>query len=135
MERFSSSALKAALLLGLVALSSAGIIMQSDQSQVCATNLRNCQQSCSPPPNFVFSCSSGGVFSSPTQQCDCVVTAPGTSVDGGEGPMQGLAGAMDLKHGSYCYRQKDRAVHGTRIPQLAAQRTGQGKAPLRSCLL
>lgn len=69
--------LRAAALLLLAAAASAGIV-QSDQSELCTSNLAACQQQCITAGQFAFQCDQGGTFSRPSSTCKCVKVPAGT---------------------------------------------------------
>lgn len=78
----------------LLALSHAAVaqIISSDSSDLCNSNLMQCQSKCVAPQTFAFSCNQGDNFAKPTVSCQCVQPAMepwdggAMGVGGGGGP-------------------------------------------------
>lgn len=73
-------ALLAALALLLAAAAprpAAAGIVQSDQSELCTSNLAACEQQCITAGQFAFQCDQGGTFTRPSSTCKCVKVPPG----------------------------------------------------------
>lgn len=70
------AAARAACLLVLLRGAAAGIV-QTDNSELCTTNLGACQQQCANAGQFAFQCDEGGTFSRPSSTCRCVKVPPG----------------------------------------------------------
>lgn len=63
----------------------AGLVISTDSSDLCNSNLKDCSQRCPPPQNFIFMCSSGGTFSKPQSDCKCITPPPAGVVTDGSG--------------------------------------------------
>jgi hypothetical protein len=62
-----------------------GLVISTDNSDLCNSNLKDCTKRCPPPQTYLFMCNSGGTFSKPVSDCKCVTPPPaGVNTDGSE---------------------------------------------------
>lgn len=91
---------RAAVLLCLLAIAGhgalAGLVISSDNSDLCNSNMKDCSQRCPPPQNFVFMCSSGGTFSKPQSDCKCITPPPAGVVTDGSKLASGIDSQENL---------------------------------------